>query len=116
MVKVRSNYFNTVAAIVAAITVATALNADAVEGAGVEDYNGEISDADIQQFMDFMADYYPPQHHEVRKRARFCLRRDMTCPKLKNGKDFCCDGSQCSCNLFNQNCKCSTIGLFQRFG
>ena len=40
MVKVRSNYFNTVAAIVAAITVATALNADAVEGAGVEDYNG----------------------------------------------------------------------------
>ena len=39
------------------------------------------------------------------KRARFCLKRDMTCPPLKNKKDFCCRGSQCACNIFGQNCK-----------
>ncbi|TRY73320.1 hypothetical protein TCAL_01914 [Tigriopus californicus] len=88
---------------------------DNTQAGAIEGYDREISDDDVREYLGLLENYF--QQHEARnKRGRFCLRRDMTCPDLPNGKDVCCNGSQCSCNLFNQNCKCSTIGLFQRLG
>ncbi|XP_040564270.1 uncharacterized protein [Lepeophtheirus salmonis] len=83
--------------------------------AGVIDDDDHVSPEELQDYINQLQDYIQIKE-QASKRGRFCLRRDMTCPNLPNGKDFCCSGSQCSCNLFGQNCRCSTIGLFQRLG
>lgn len=70
---------------------------------------------EIQSYLNALEEYYEGRN-EKNKRGHFCLRRDNSCPYLENGRDICCKGSQCSCNIFGQNCKCSTIGLFQRLG
>merc|ERR1711974_16886 len=81
--------------------------------AAVDDYNEELSDDEARYLTD-LSNYL--EGAEKSKRGRFCLRRDMTCPNFKDGRDLCCRGSQCACNIFGQNCRCSSLGLFQRLG
>merc|ERR1712168_710860 len=84
--------------------------------AAVDDYNEELSDDEARYLTDLSNYLEGAGRLEKSKRGRFCLRRDMTCPNFKDGRDLCCRGSQCACNIFGQNCRCSSLGLFQRLG
>merc|ERR1711997_820988 len=84
--------------------------------AAVDDYNEEMSDDEARYLTDLSNYLEGAGRLEKSKRGRFCLSRDMTCRKTKNGRDMCCRGSQCACNIFGQNCRCSSIGLFRRLG
>ncbi|XP_022236204.1 U8-agatoxin-Ao1a-like [Limulus polyphemus] len=44
---------------------------------------------------------------------RGCVRRGSSCD---NRPDECCYNSSCRCNLWGTNCRCSRMGLFQRWG
>merc|ERR1719468_960105 len=42
-------------------------------------------------------------------RGRLCIPRGRSCFA---GKNLCCGGWECRCNLFGSNCKCERPGLF----
>jgi len=92
------------------LTAVVFVNSAALE----EDDEGGLSPMELQYLND-LNDYIEEGRLEKRGR-KFCLRRDMTCPNRDDKRDFCCRGSQCACNIFGQNCRCSSLGLFQRLG
>lgn len=105
-------------AVVLAMAVAILLVVSHQAGAGViDDIDEEMNynPDEVQSYLNALESYYQGRN-EKSKRGMFCVRRDNSCPYAENGRDICCKGSQCSCNIFGQNCKCSTIGLFQRLG
>merc|ERR1719215_205179 len=54
--------------------------------------------------MTDIRDIFRPQ-----KRGRLCIPRGRSCFA---GKNLCCGGWECRCNLFGSNCKCERPGLF----
>jgi len=99
---------------VVAVWLAVSSMSTTADAAAVLDGGGDY-DVPAEELQEYLTELESYLAHRA-KRGRFCLGRDKGCPKVKNGNDFCCDGSQCSCNLFGQNCKCSPMGLFQRLG
>merc|ERR1711953_202193 len=81
--------------------------------AALDDYQDALDEEELNHLMNYIG----TTESRMEKRGRkFCLRRDMTCPNVEGKRDFCCKGSQCACNIFGQNCRCSSLGLFQRLG
>merc|ERR1711981_944917 len=83
-------------------------------GAALDDYEDDLTEEEASNLREL--DNYLRNNERLEKRGRFCLSRDLTCPNRKEGRDLCCKGSQCACNIFGQNCRCSSLGLFQRLG
>merc|ERR1712080_201005 len=85
-------------------------------GAALDDYEDELREEEANYLRQLDNYLRNDERLEKSKRGRFCLSRDLTCPNFEKGRDLCCKGSQCACNIFGQNCRCSSLGLFARLG
>jgi len=75
--------------------------------------DNEISSDFLNDYSDSIARILLARKRISPPRRRSCIRRGSSCDHRPTD---CCVNSSCRCNLWGTNCRCSRMGLFERWG